>query len=145
MNITKKEFNEFFKTISVKLDVEFRVRLTPSEFLNSIREDKENFCFLLIALCENFKKNDVEFRVKFRASEFFRSFSDKDGFCPPLMALCENFKRKYEFEFIDPKGGVANEVIEKLTGIPKEKIIYIKENYKELFNKYKIPVYQGGK
>ena len=50
--------------------------------------------------------------------------------------VCEKFKKSYEFKLTDPKSGISNEITEKLTGLTKEKIIYIRENYKESFNKF---------
>lgn len=81
-------------------------------------------------------KYNVEFKIKLGLLKCLNSISDRNGFYFLLMNLCKDFKRKYEVKLIRPKSGISTEVTEELTGIPKEKIIYIKENYEELFNKF---------
>jgi len=81
-------------------------------------------------------KYDAEFRVRLGFSECKNFLSNRNSFCFLLMSLCEKFKRNYELKLTDPKSGISNEITEKLTGIPKEKIIYIRKNYTELFNKF---------
>ena len=99
MEITKKEFIEFFETLKTKYDAEIRIRFEVSEVMN-FPNDKNSAFFLFVSLRELFKKN-------------------------------------YDLKLTDPKSGINYEAIELLTGMSKEKIIYIRENYNELFNKYK--------
>lgn len=81
-------------------------------------------------------KYNAEFKIKLGLLECLNSISDRNGFYFLLTNLCENFKKKYEVKLIRPKSGISTEVTEEITGITKEKIIYIRENYKELLNKF---------
>jgi hypothetical protein len=47
-------------------------------------------------------------------------------------------KEKYEMKLINkPESLLPEEITEEITGLSKEKVIYIEENFRELMNKYK--------
>lgn len=81
-------------------------------------------------------KFDAEIRIRFKFSEVMNFTNDKNSACFLFISLCELLKKNYDIKLTEPKSGISNKVIEELTGIPEEKIVYLRENYKELFNKY---------
>jgi len=74
-------------------------------------------------------KYDIEVKIKLPYSEFKKWLINN---ADPVM------KYNFETKFIKPKQAISLEVIEELTGLSKEKIIYIKKNFEEFILKNNI-------
>jgi hypothetical protein len=91
MKVTKEEFNNYRDLYGQKYNIEVKIILPFSEFLECLTNNADN----------------------------------------PII------KHIFESKLIDPKHAISFGVIEKLTGLSKEKITYIEKNFTELFHRYK--------